>query len=76
MAKTKKYVRILKAPNKSSWYANKIGQVFEVDREGYTYLIRKGPHHLTVIRKEDAELIVTEKRPAKVGERVLITDKY
>ena len=75
MTKTKKYVRILKAPNKASWYANKIGQVFEVDREGYTYLIRKGPHHLTAVRQEDAELIVTEKRPAKVGERVLITEK-
>lgn len=74
MTETKKYVRILKAPNKSSWYANKIGQVFEVDREGYTYLIRKGPHHLTAIRKEDAELIVTEKRPAKKGEKVLVID--
>ncbi|MCY8754774.1 hypothetical protein [Bacillus haynesii] len=74
MTETKKYVRIKKAPNKSSWYANKIGQVFEVDREGYTYLIRKGPRHLTAIRKEDAELIVTEKRPAKVGERILIVD--
>ncbi|MBU8785736.1 hypothetical protein KM903_04825 [Bacillus glycinifermentans] len=76
MTETKKYVRILKAPNKSSWYANKIGQVFEVDREGYTYLIRKGPHHLTAIRKEDAELIVTEKRPAKVGDKVLILDDF
>ncbi|MCA1184566.1 hypothetical protein LC766_23785, partial [Bacillus licheniformis] len=73
MTKTKKYVRILKAPNKASWYANKIGQVFEVERDGCTYLIRKGPHHLTAVRQEDAELIVTEKRPAKVGERVLIT---
>jgi len=76
MTEMKKYVRIKKAPSKSSWYANKIGQVFEVDREGYTYLIRKGPHHLTAIRKEDAELIVTEKRPAKVGERVLIIDDF
>ncbi|MBG9882740.1 MULTISPECIES: hypothetical protein [Bacillus subtilis group] len=75
MAKTKKYVRILKAPNKASWYANKIGQVFEVERDGCTYLIRKGPHHLTAVRQEDAELIVTEKRPAEVGERVLITEK-
>ncbi|MEC1426686.1 hypothetical protein P9D51_11275 [Bacillus sonorensis] len=75
MTKMKKYVRIKKAPNKSSWYANKIGQVFEVDREGYTYLIRKGPHHLTAVRQEDAELIVTENRPAEVGERVLITEK-
>lgn len=76
MTETKKYVRIKKAPNKSSWYANKIGQVFEVDREGYTYLIRKGPHHLAAIRKEDAELIVTEKRPAKVGDKVLILDDF
>lgn len=75
MTETKKYVRILKAPNKASWYANKIGQVFEVERDGCTYLIRKGPHHLTAVRQEDAELIVTEKRPAEVGERVLITEK-
>ncbi|MCY8549323.1 hypothetical protein MOD25_05335 [Bacillus haynesii] len=75
MTKTKKYVWILKAPNKASWYADKIGQVFEVEREGVNYLTRTRPNHLSAIRKEDAEIIVTEKRPAKVGERVLITDK-
>lgn len=32
MTEMKKYVRIKKAPSKSSWYANKIGQVFEVER--------------------------------------------
>lgn len=72
MTKTKKYVRILKAPNKASWYADKIGQVFEVEREGVNYLTRTRPNHLSAIRKEDAELIVTEKRPAKKGERVLV----
>ncbi|TWM49975.1 hypothetical protein [Bacillus licheniformis] len=74
MTKTKKYVRILKAPNKASWYADKIGQVFEVEREGVNYLTRTRPNHLSAIRKEDAELIVTEKRPAKVGEKVLVID--
>ncbi|WP_429726203.1 hypothetical protein [Bacillus paralicheniformis] len=76
MAKTKKYVRILKAKYASSWYADKIGEVFEVEREANLYTVRRGDESLTAIRKEDAELIVTEKRPAKVGERVMITDKY
>ncbi|MDE1383266.1 hypothetical protein PVN24_10360 [Bacillus paralicheniformis] len=76
MTETKKYVRILKAKYASSWYADKIGEVFEVEREANLYTVRRGDESLTAIRKEDAELIVTEKRPAKVGERVLITDKY
>ncbi|QHZ45850.1 hypothetical protein [Bacillus sp. NSP9.1] len=75
MAKTKKYVRILKAGEPSYWYVNKIGRMFEFEREGnFTYKTREKDGSLAVIRKEDAELIVTEKRPAKVGERVLITD--
>lgn len=71
---TKKYVRILKAPNKASWYADKIGQVFEVEREGVNYLTRTRPNHLSAIRKEDAELIITEKRPANRNDRILITN--
>ncbi|WP_340043283.1 hypothetical protein [Bacillus velezensis] len=73
MAETKKYVRIKKATRERAWYVDKIGKVFEVELVGPTYLIRTGPNHLSAIRKEDAELFVTEKRPAKVGERVLIT---
>ncbi|MCE4941046.1 hypothetical protein [Bacillus velezensis] len=73
MAETKEYVRILKAPHEASWYAAKIGQVFEVEHEGPTYLIRTGPNHLSAIRKEDAQLIVTENRRPKVDEHVLIT---
>ncbi|WP_206427028.1 hypothetical protein [Bacillus velezensis] len=73
MTETKKYVRIKKATREAAWYVDKIGKVFEVELVGPTYLIRTGPNHLSAIRKEDAELFVTEKRPAKVGERVLIT---
>lgn len=73
MTETKKYARIKKATREAAWYADKIGQIFEVECVGPTYLIRTGPNHLSAIRKEDAELIITEKRPAKVGERVLIT---
>lgn len=77
MAKTKKHVRILKAGEPSYWYVNKIGRVFEFEREGaFTYKTREKDGRLAVIRKEDAEVVVTEKRQAKVGERVLITDKY
>ena len=69
MAKTKKYVRVLKAKKPSHWYADKIGQVLEIEREANLYTVRRGDESLTAIRKEDAELIVTEKRPAKFGER-------
>ncbi|MCY7780018.1 hypothetical protein MOB41_16590 [Bacillus haynesii] len=75
MTKTKKYVRILKAGEPSYWYINKIGRMFEFEREGdFTYKTREKDGSLAVIRKEDAELIVTEKRPAKVGERILIVN--
>ncbi|MEH6861474.1 hypothetical protein [Bacillus velezensis] len=73
MVETKKYARVLGATYGPAWYADKVGRVFEVESESCTYLVRTGPHHLSAILKEDAELIVTEKRPAKVGERVLIT---
>ncbi|MEJ9347194.1 hypothetical protein P8800_23355, partial [Bacillus licheniformis] len=76
MTKTKKYVRILKAKKPSHWYADKIGEVFEVEREANLYTVRRGDESLTAIRKEDAELIITEKRPAKVGEKVLILDDF
>ncbi|ASS63611.1 hypothetical protein CHN56_03153 [Bacillus velezensis] len=74
MAEMKKYVRIKKATREAAWYADKIGQIFEVECVGPTYLIRTGPNHLSAIRKEDAELIITENRRPKVGERVLITN--
>ncbi|MFT0803338.1 hypothetical protein VSK91_21980 [Bacillus swezeyi] len=74
MAKTKKYVRILKAPYRSIWYANQIGSVFpSLGTWENTYKV-DSPDRALYIRKEDAEIIVTEKRPAKVGERVLITN--
>ncbi|MEC3770788.1 hypothetical protein [Bacillus velezensis] len=72
MAETKKYVRIKKASVDGVWYADKIGQIFEVVRENSVAILTKCGGHHSVLR-EDAELIVTEKRPAKVGERVLIT---
>ncbi|WFF76496.1 hypothetical protein P6282_00960 [Bacillus velezensis] len=72
MAETKKYVRIKKASVDGVWYADKIGQIFEVVRENSVAILTKCGGHHSVLR-EDAELIVTEKRPSKVGERVLIT---
>ncbi|WP_249275920.1 hypothetical protein [Bacillus velezensis] len=69
---TKKYARIKKASVDGVWYADKIGQIFEVVHENsITLLTKSGGHHSVL--KEDAEIIVTEKRPAKVGERVLLT---
>ncbi|WHM14842.1 hypothetical protein [Bacillus velezensis] len=72
MTVTKKYVRIKKATVDGVWYADKIGQIFEVVRENSVAILTKCGGHHSVLR-EDAEVIVTEKRPAEAGERVLIT---
>ncbi|PAD57540.1 hypothetical protein CHH92_24820, partial [Bacillus sonorensis] len=69
MTKTKKYVRILKARYESSWYADKIGEVFELTGETVSFYDVRVPGVGRLVNVEDAELIVTEKRPAKVGER-------
>ncbi|WP_416333018.1 hypothetical protein [Bacillus sp. H2FL2] len=73
MAETKKYVRILKAPCRSIWYADKIGSIFPSLGTWENAYKVDSPDRALYIRKEDAQLIVTEKRPAKVGERVLLT---
>ncbi|MEC0709150.1 hypothetical protein P8881_16540 [Bacillus haynesii] len=75
MTKTKKYVRILKAKYESSWYADKIGEVFKLTGDTVSFYDVSVPGVFRLIKVEDAELIVTEKRPAEVGERVLIMDK-
>ncbi|QQO40680.1 hypothetical protein 000TH008_252 [Bacillus phage 000TH008] len=70
----KKYVRIRKSSGSRYWYTDKIGEVFEVMWEDdANYAVYNGSIDGCLVVKEDAELIVTEKRPAKVGERVLIT---
>ncbi|TWJ39200.1 hypothetical protein CHCC5027_2679 [Bacillus paralicheniformis] len=71
MTKTKKYVRILKSISPNFWYADKIGDVYGVSEEfslGY-YIDQIG-----CVDKKDVELIITEKRTAKVGERILIVN--
>ncbi|OQV53341.1 hypothetical protein [Bacillus velezensis] len=73
MAETKKYVRILKAKYESSWYVNKIGELFELTEDTGAFYDVSVPGSVRLVNVEDAELIITEKRPAKVGERVLIT---
>lgn len=74
MAETKKYVRIKKASVDGVWYADKIGNVYEVDRENcVSILTKREVRGLSSVLREDVELFVTEKRPAKTGERVLIT---
>ncbi len=69
MTETKKYVRIKKARSLRNWYSVRIGKVYIVIGENEIEYIT----HVGVVLKEDAEIIVTEKRPAKVGERVLLT---
>ncbi|MED1237901.1 hypothetical protein [Bacillus paralicheniformis] len=76
MSEIKKYVRIKRAYSKGAWYANQIGSVFPSLGTWENAYKVNSPDRALYIRQEDAELIVTEKRPAKVGERVLITDKY
>ncbi|MFD3198872.1 hypothetical protein [Bacillus sp. LR_5] len=73
MAETKKYVRIKTASVDGVWYADKIGQIFEVVRENSVAILTKCGGHHSVLR-EDVEVIVTEKRKAAVGERVLVTN--
>lgn len=75
MTKTKKYVRIKKSSNPAYWYADRIGEVFEVEGTTDTdYVVFIEDIGSSLVLKKDAELIVTEKRPAKVGEKVLVID--
>ncbi|AWD87910.1 MULTISPECIES: hypothetical protein [Bacillus] len=64
MAETKEYVRIKKAPCRSIWYADKIGSIFPSLGTWENAYKVDSPDRALYIRKEDAELIVTEKRPA------------
>ncbi|MCY7861103.1 hypothetical protein MOD67_13840 [Bacillus licheniformis] len=71
---TKKYVRILKAKYESMWYADKIGEVFELTGETVSFYDVRVPGVGRLVNVEDAELIVTEKRPANRNDRILITN--
>lgn len=75
MAKTKKYVRIEKSSNPAYWYADRIRDVFEVvgmtDTDYVVFIEDIGS---SLVLKKDAELIVTEKRPANRNDRILITN--
>ncbi|QMI88361.1 hypothetical protein [Bacillus velezensis] len=75
MAETKKYVRVKKASVDGVWYEDKIGNVYEVDRENcVSILTKRGIRGLSSVLREDAELIITENRRPKTDERVLITE--
>ncbi|MEX3912892.1 hypothetical protein AB4672_13930 [Bacillus paralicheniformis] len=74
MTKTKKYVRILKAKYESSWYADKIGEVFELTGDTGPFYDVSVPGGVRLVKVEDAELIVTEKRLANRNDRILITN--
>lgn len=65
---TKKYVRIKKATVDGVWYADKIGQIFEVVRENSVAILTKCGGHHSVLR-EDVEVIVNnETRTEEVDE--------
>ncbi|MCY7794144.1 hypothetical protein MOB54_02740 [Bacillus spizizenii] len=67
---TKKYVRIIRNVSK---YGDKTGRIFpSLGTWEDSYKI-DGPAGVMYVRKRDAEVIVTEKRKAAVGERVLLT---
>ncbi|NTU28353.1 hypothetical protein HPX95_19645 [Bacillus tequilensis] len=75
--KTKKYVRIKKASVDGVWYADRIGQIFEVERlNSVSVLTNRGVHGESSVLVEDVEFIFTEKRKAEVGEKVLILDDF
>ncbi|WP_047475459.1 hypothetical protein [Bacillus siamensis] len=74
MAETKEYVQIKKAPCRSIWYADKIGSIFPSLGTWENAYKVDSPDRALYIRKEDAELIITENRRPKVDERVLITE--
>ncbi|MDQ8094198.1 hypothetical protein [Bacillus amyloliquefaciens] len=74
MVETKEYVRIKKASYRSLWYADKIGRIFPSLGTWENAYKVDSPDRALYIRKEDAEIIVTENRRPKVGERVLITN--
>ena len=75
--KRKQYVKIKKVNGSRYWYADKIGEIFKVSREyNSDYAVYNGSIDACLVAKEDAELIVTEKRPAKVGDKVLILDDF
>ncbi|MCR1994494.1 hypothetical protein NSA31_22405 [Bacillus subtilis] len=72
---TKKYVRIKKATVEGVWYADRIGQIFEVERlNSVSVLTNRGVHGESSVLVEDVEFIFTEKRKPAVGERVLVTN--
>lgn len=72
--KRKQYVKIKKVNGPRYWYADKIGEIFKVSREyNSDYAVYNGSIDACLVAKEDAELIITEKRPAKKGEKVLVT---
>ncbi|MCY7948344.1 hypothetical protein P8891_12060 [Bacillus atrophaeus] len=69
--KTKKYVRIVRNISK---YGDKTGRIFpSLGTWEDSYKI-DSPDGGLYVRKSDAEIILTEKRLAAVGDRVLITD--
>ncbi|MEK5156511.1 hypothetical protein MHH91_10715 [Bacillus sp. FSL K6-2819] len=74
MVETKEYVRIKKASYRSLWYADKIGRIFPSLGTWENAYKVDSPDRALYIRKEDAELIITENRRPKTDERVLITE--
>ena len=72
--KRKQYVKIKKVNGSRYWYTDKIGEIFKVSREyNSDYEVYNENIHACLVAKGDAELIVTEERPAKKGEKVLVT---
>lgn len=74
--KRNKYIRITKTLNDKSWYKDKIGAIFKLKAtiDG-GYLADTSDTMLPIVNKRSAELIITENRKAKNGEKILITDK-
>lgn len=76
-------IQIVKAKTGMYWYANKIGEVFEVDYENESFYYVKRNEMATGVHKTDAEEVIEHNsqlyrkvdRPVREGDTVLIT-KY
>lgn len=55
--------KIISANNSCLWYANKIGQVIEIERETFDfYWSREDAGYINIIYKDDVEIVDTNER--------------
>lgn len=54
----KRKAKVIKAKDSFLWYAHKVGQVIEIERETYDfYWAREDAGYINIVHKEDIEFI-------------------